>query len=344
MKLSNLNSILILAVSFLKFSSAQKNLDASPLIISSNSEFGGAIEGASVDVNGEMFATNFDAKSFEIGRITPSQSLYHTSTSIGTSFNGIRFIPLTKSQVEQGIKSVAFLANPKENQIAKIVEDKDGNIVQSVFCKDKTLFLPNDVAFSYDNSKIYISAQNFTDDTVIGDGGLWICDGKSGEIIQLESLGRTNGVEVSPNETTLYLSEAFNKGGKVISNKIWKFNIDKGTGKVSNQELFVDFEKLDGTQAVDIDGMRTDIDGNLYVTRNGEGQVVVFSPKGSILSRIKLSSIIKTTNLEFGGKDGKTLFIVGACKDDDTKGCVDTIQNDIPGRAFSALKSLNGKS
>ncbi|CAG8525649.1 11024_t:CDS:1 [Funneliformis caledonium] len=342
MKLSNLNS-LMLTVSFLTFSSAQKILDASPLITSSNSEFGGAIEGASVDVNGNIFATNFDAKLFNVGRITPSQSLYHTSTSLGTKFNGIRFIPLTKSQVDQGIKSVAFLANVNENQIAKIVEDKDGKIEQSSFCQDQTLSLPNDVAFSYLHDKIYISAQNFTEDTVIGDGGLWICDGKSGETMKLESFGRTNGVEVSPDETTLYLSEAFNKDAKVISNKIWKFDIDQSTGKVSNQALFVDFEKLDGTQAIDVDGMRTDIDGNLYVTRHGEGQVVVFSSKGSIISRVKLSSIIKTTNLEFGGKDGKTLFVVGACKDDDTKGCVDTVQNDVLGRAFSALKSLNGK-
>ena len=100
----------------------------------------------------------------------------------------------------------------------------------------------------------------------------------------------------------------------------------------------IDFEKLDGTQAADIDGMRTDIKGNLYVTRNGGQQVVVFSPDKKVLFRIKLN-ILKPTNLEFAGKEGKTMFIVGQCSDDITKGCVDTFENDIPGNAFTYLNS-----
>jgi len=31
---------------------------------------------------------------------------------------------------------------------------------------------------------------------------------------------------------------------------------------------------------------------------------------------------------------GKTLFIIGTCKDNDKKGCVDMIQNNKPSRAF----------
>ncbi|CAG8483823.1 2941_t:CDS:1, partial [Funneliformis mosseae] len=238
---------------------------------------------------------------------------------------------------------VALLTNVNEDQITKIVVQKDGYVKQSAICKDQTLSLPNDLAYTYKTNRIYISGQNITANTVIGDGGLWVCDGKSGKLIEHLPFGRTNGIEVSPDESNLYISETLNKDSKVVSNKIWKFDIDKRTGKVSNQVLFVDFEKLDGTQAIDIDGMRTDIDGNLYVTRHDGSHVTVLCPLGKILSKINLTSIQKPTNLDFGGKDGKTLFIVGACKDNGTKGCVETIQNDIPGRAFTALKSLNGK-
>ncbi|CAI2175392.1 1750_t:CDS:1 [Funneliformis geosporum] len=342
MMFPNFNS-LILAILFLTFSSAQINLYSTPFIDSSTSQFGRRIEGASVNANGDMFATNFGANLFAIGSITPSQSVYHTSSSPNSFYNSIRFIPLTKTQVYQGVQGVALLANVKENQITKIVVDKDGYVEQSAICMDQTLSLPNDLSYSYETNRIYISGQNITANTVKGDGGLWVCDGKSGIVIDHVSFGRTNGIEISPDENTLYISETLNKDSKVVSNKIWRFNIDKSTGKVSNQELFVDFEILDGTQAIDIDGMKTDIDGNLYVTRHDGSHVSVFDPLGNLLSKIYLSSIKKPTNLEFGGDYGKTLFIVGACIDDGTKGCVETILSDVPGRAFTALKSLNGK-
>ncbi|GET53609.1 SMP-30/gluconolactonase/LRE family protein [Rhizophagus irregularis DAOM 181602=DAOM 197198] len=105
---------------------------------------------------------------------------------------------------------------------------------------------------------------------------------------------------------------------------------------VSSQELFVDFAILDGTQSVDVDGMRTDIEGNLYVTRNGGQEVVVFSPNKVVLSRIKLN-IKSAANLELAGDQGKTMFIVGKCLDDETKGCVDKFENNIPGKAFTLL-------
>src|SRR6266542_3822346 len=232
MKLPNLNSPLILAISFLSFSSAQQEFKATTLITSSTSKFGKAIEGASVNANGEIFATNFNSEQFSIGRITPSQSPFHTSSSRKSFYNGIRFLPLTGSQIGKGIKSVALLANVNENQITKIVEENDGKIQQGKFCEDETLFLPNDLSYSYKSDRIYISAQNFTADTVKGDGGLWLCNGKNGNVIKLQAFGRTNGIDLSPDEKILYISEAFNKDSIVISNKIWKFNINQRTGKV----------------------------------------------------------------------------------------------------------------
>jgi gluconolactonase len=50
--------------------------------------------------------------------------------------------------------------------------------------------------------------------------------------------------------------------------------------------------------------------GNLYVVRNGGWSVVVFSPAGAVLFRIALT-FRYPSNLEFGGSDGRTLYIVG---------------------------------
>jgi len=195
---------------------------------------------------------------------------------------------------------------------------------------------PNDLAITSDG-RLYLSGQNFTNDNKVGDGDLWLCS-PDGKATRLGVFGRTNGVEVSPDEKTLYLSEAFNKGGKVVSNVVWQFDLDANTGEIANKRLFVDFAKLDGTQAIDVDGMRTDNSGNLFVARNGAGKIAKFSPKGILLANIALS-FKGVTNLEFGGPDGKTMFAVGACADNAKKGCVDSFVNDVAGRAFTMLNA-----
>jgi gluconolactonase len=47
-----------------------------------------------------------------------------------------------------------------------------------------------------------------------------------------------------------------------------------------------------------------DIEGNVYITANG---VDIYSSSGELLENIKVPA--KPTNVGFGGKDGKTLFI-----------------------------------
>lgn len=306
---------------------------STPFITSKDTQYGPSIEGASVNKLGEAFATDFGNSTTKLGQISPEQKLYTASPIKTTNFNGIRFLRLSKKEIDLGIKNIALVAN-KDGDVTKVTEMNDGTTKQEIFCKDDTFVIPNDLALSK-TGRIYISGQNFTENTVIGDGGLWICE-PDGRATQLMKSGRTNGVELSPDEKILYLSEAFNTGFVPVSNKIWKFKVDRRTGKVSSQELFVDFEILDGTQSVDIDGMRTDIEGNLYVTRNGGQEVVVFSPNKEVLSRIKLN-IKSPTNLEFAGDQGKTMFIVGKCIDDETKGCVDKFENKIPGKAFTLL-------
>jgi SMP-30/Gluconolactonase/LRE-like region len=55
---------------------------------------------------------------------------------------------------------------------------------------------------------------------------------------------------------------------------------------VQNKRLFVDFGALDNTAVNDVDGIRTDLDGRVYIVRNGGWQVAVFSKEGELLQRI----------------------------------------------------------
>lgn len=99
-----------------------------------------------------------------------------------------------------------------------------------------------------------------------------------------------NGVTLSPDEKTLYLAAA---------DGIFKYAVapDGSTGKA---------QKFTNAVASG-DGMVVDCAGNLYVTQT---DVVVLSPAGQEIARIPAPSAnASVTNVAFGGRDRKTLFI-----------------------------------
>lgn len=59
------------------------------------------------------------------------------------------------------------------------------------------------------------------------------------------------------------------------------------------------------------DGMRTDVAGNLYVSRNGIGTIIKLNTAGVIVTTVKSSTINGVSNLDMGGTDGRTLYFVG---------------------------------
>lgn len=101
--------------------------------------------------------------------------------------------------------------------------------------------------------------------------------------------------------------------------------------------------KIDSTARFDVDGMRLDSAGKLHVTRNGAGQIAVLDPMGEnrMVGKITLP-FSSPTNLEFGGPDGKTLFVVGRCGVNTPwgqgDGCVEAVRVAAPGLAWSNLQ------
>jgi hypothetical protein len=58
----------------------------------------------------------------------------------------------------------------------------------------------------------------------------------------------------------------------------------------------------------DVDGLRTDTPGNLYVARILKGTIAGLTPAGKLKREIALKAK-EPTNLAFGGTDGKTVFV-----------------------------------
>src|SRR6185503_9414406 len=140
-------------------------------------------------------------------------------------------------------------------------------------------------------------------------------DGNSrGEVMASpRAMGTTNGIDLSPDGRTLYAGES----GK---REIWAYGIDGA--RLTAPRLvrrFADF---------DIDGLRTDIDGRLFVARITKGTVAVLSPQGDLVREIPLNGR-EPTNLAFGGPDGRTVFVTQR-----QGGFIEAFRVERPGREY----------
>ena len=114
---------------------------------------------------------------------------------------------------------------------------------------------------------------------------------------------RPNGIQLSPDEKTLYVANTF--GEHVLA-----FDV-KSDGSVANRR---NFARLAGVAANDVggitsgaDGLAVDAKGRLYVASTAGVQV--FDAKGKALGTIALPKAPQ--NLAFAGLDKKTLYVVG---------------------------------
>lgn len=115
-------------------------------------------------------------------------------------------------------------------------------------------------------------------------------------------IGRPNGIQLSPDEKTLYVANTF--GDHVLAYDI------KKDGSVGKRR---DFAKLAGVTQTETgitsgaDGLAVDATGRLYVA--SAAGVQIFDSKGVALGTIELPK--PPQNLAFAGEGKKTLYIVG---------------------------------
>jgi gluconolactonase len=105
-----------------------------------------------------------------------------------------------------------------------------------------------------------------------------------------------NGLAFSPDESVLYINDSRRR-------HIRAFDVQP-TGMLAKQtdRLFAD---LSGDEPGNPDGMKVDVEGNVYC--GGAGGIWIMDPNGKKLGRI-VHGAPATTNLAFGGDDWKTLY------------------------------------
>lgn len=116
------------------------------------------------------------------------------------------------------------------------------------------------------------------------------------------SIGRPNGIVLSPDEKTLYVA---NTAGEYIF--AYDVAADGAAGKRRNFAKLAGYKQTENGWSSGADGLAVDTQGRLYVA-SSEG-VQVFSSKGDALGVIPLPKAPQ--NLAFAGKDRKTLYVVG---------------------------------
>ena len=170
-------------------------------------------------------------------------------------------------------------------------------------------FQPNDIALAPDGA-LYASDPDWANNS----GQLWRI-GVDGQVRRLEAdMGTTNGIEVSPDGRRLYVNESAQRN-------VWVYDID-AAGDLSNKRLLIAFADHG------LDGMRSDVDGNLYIARYGAGVVAVVSPQGELLREVPLRGA-KPTNVAFGGADGRDVYVT--LQD---RGAIEVFSSDRPGREY----------
>jgi len=238
--------------------------------------FTAGVEGPACDAAGNLYAVSFQDKR-NIGVIKPGgQPELFVALPETSAGNGIRF----------DRAGMMYVADYKGHNVLKI--DPATKAV-SVLVHEPKMSQPNDLAIGPDDV-LYAADPDWGKSS----GQIWRIapDGKT--TLLAGGLGTTNGIEVSPDGKTLYVNET-------IQRNIWAFPI-KADGTLGEKRLLKAFPDHG------FDGMRCDVDGNLYVTRYGKGVVAKLSPSGEILKEIDVLGA-SPSNICFGGPDGCTAYV-----------------------------------
>ncbi|MBS2011917.1 MAG: SMP-30/gluconolactonase/LRE family protein [Deltaproteobacteria bacterium] len=152
---------------------------------------------------------------------------------------------------------------------------------------------PNDIVVNKDGV-MYVSDPGYQNPGTVNNH-IWRISA-TGEVFETVSSNRPNGIALSPDEKTLYVSYTDNPS------RIDKFALG-AAGAIGAKTKFVDISPGNNTA----DGLAVDTAGNVYcAVKDG---VDVFKPDGTKWGHIPTVAGRAINGIAFGGADKKTLFM-----------------------------------
>ena len=265
-------------------------------------EYTFGIEGPAVDAAGTLYVVNH-LRAGTIGKVAAGATRSELFAELPQGSIGV--------SIRFGADRRMYLADYKNHNV--FVFDAGASVPRLYFHSGQ-FNQPNDMALARDGT-LYASDPHWRR----RDGQVWrIMPGADGlgrgaPMTSERKLGTTNGIDLSPDESTLYVAESETR-------EIWAYRVDGD--RLAAPRLVKKFSD------VSLDGIRTDVDGRIYVARILKGTVVVLAPDGRELREIRLTAA-EPTNLAFGGADGRTVYVTQR-----KGGFIETFRADRPGREF----------
>lgn len=212
--------------------------------------------------------------------------------------------------VDQKGRVIGALTAPVGKARIGVIYPKGQETVLADTCDGKPISRPNDLVVSR-NGGVYYTDPGPTD-AELADGYVradpvvcYIAPGAGKAIQVADRIRRPNGIQLSPDEKTLYVNESYGE-------YLLAFDVQPN-GTVRNRRNFGKYEvpkTLKTGPGVQVaDGLAVDNAGRLYTTTSLVPWVQVFSPQGQSLGTIPLSR--GAQNLTFAGPDKKTLYVTG---------------------------------
>ena len=153
---------------------------------------------------------------------------------------------------------------------------------------------------------------------------LYLAPGSEKWVEVANDLNYANGIGISPNQKTLYVSQT-------VSNCILKFTVEPD-GTLSHRSNFALLNVLvknkNDSPWLGPDSMKIDNKGNIYVAQWFGGKILKISPDGKLLHVFEISAGDGTTNVAFGkNEDELYVTVVKNPKDPQAKGSIVKIRN-----------------
>jgi gluconolactonase len=233
----------------------------------------------------------------ELGKVTVFRSKSgYAGTDIGRYFqpgsNGLTFDPQGR----------LVLCQHGNRRVLRVSPHGDTTVIADTY-EGRRLNSPNDVVCRSDGT-VWFTDPPFGRPGMAGDpdreldfSGVFRVDVDGAVVLIDDTLEGPNGLAFSPDESVLYVGN-WDLEHKVVV----RYALDD-SGSVLARDVFYDMTDAPGEDA--LDGIKVDVEGNLYVC--GPGGIWVLSPSGERLGLLELPE--GPHNLAFGGADSRDLYV-----------------------------------